>query len=60
MAKILDINEKAWIKYDASGRVVPGLLLIRKKKPSGRGWVEVPVYLCCGPTTTTTTTTTTV
>lgn len=53
-----DINLKAWIRYDASGRVIPGLLLLRRNKPAGRGWVEVNAYLCCNPTTTTTTTTT--
>lgn len=33
---------KAFVKYDNNGRIVPGVLLLRTKKPSGAGWVEVP------------------
>ena len=50
---------KAYVRYDGSGRVVPGSLILRRKKPKVGKWVEIPAYECCNPTTTTTTTSTT-
>ena len=47
---------KAYVRYDGSGRVVPGSLILRKNKPKVGKWVEVSAYECCNPTTTTTTT----
>lgn len=40
---------RAWVKYSPStGRIVPGILIVRPKKPSGNGhWVEIPSELCC-------------
>lgn len=57
-----DKRLNAYVRYDGSGRVVPGSLVLRKNKPTVGRWVEVPAYECCNPTTTippTTTTTTT-
>lgn len=48
---------KAYVRYDGSGRVVAGSLILRKNKPKVGKWKEVPAYECCEPTTTTTTTT---
>lgn len=49
---------KAYIRYDGNGRVIPGALLLNRFKPTGGGkWHEIPAYECCNPTTTTTTTT---
>jgi len=48
---------KAYVRYDGSGRVVAGSLILRRQKPKVGNWVEVPAYECCAPTTTTTTTT---
>jgi hypothetical protein len=55
-------NLKAFVRYDGSGRVVAGSLILRKNKPKVGRWLEIPAYECCNyvPTSTTTTTTTTV
>lgn len=52
-------NLKAFVRYDGSGRVVPGSLILRQKMPKVGKWVEVQAYECCNPTTTTSTTSTT-
>ena len=50
---------KAFVRFDGSGRIVAGSLILRRKKPKVGKWVEIPAYECCNPTTTTTTTTVT-
>ena len=52
---------KAFVRYDGSGRVVAGSLVLRKNKPKVGKWKEIQAYECCNyvPTTTTTTTTAT-
>jgi hypothetical protein len=47
---------KAYVRFDGSGRVVAGSLILRKQKPKVGKWQEIPAYECCNPTTTTTTT----
>jgi len=49
---------KAFVRYDGSGRVVAGSLVLRKNKPKVGKWREIQAYECCNyiPTTTTTTT----
>ena len=49
---------KAFVRYDGSGRVVAGSLILRKNKPKVGRWQEISAYECCNyiPTTTTTTT----
>ena len=47
---------KAFVRYDGSGRVVAGSLILRKNKPKVGKWKEILAYECCNPTTTTTTT----
>lgn len=49
---------KAWIRFDASGRAIPGSMIWRKKKPAGKfkELINPAAYGCCTPTTTTTTT----
>jgi hypothetical protein len=51
---------KAFVRYDGSGRVVAGSLVLRKKKPKVGKWQEILTYECCNdaPITSTTTTTT--
>ncbi len=49
-------NLKAFVRYDGSGRVVAGSLVLRKKKPKVGRWEEILTYECCNSTTTTTTT----
>lgn len=51
---------KAFVRYDGSGRVVAGSLVLRKKKPKVGKWQEILTYECCNDTPTTTTTTTVV
>ena len=48
---------KAYVRYDGSGRVVPGSLILRRQKPKVGNWTEIQAYECCNPTTTTTTST---
>ena len=48
---------KAYVRYDGSGRVISGSLILRKKMPKVGKWQEVPAYECCNTTTTTTTAT---
>jgi hypothetical protein len=47
---------KAFVRFDGSGRVVAGSLILRRKKPTVGKWQEINAYECCNPTTTTTTT----
>ena len=51
-------NLKAFVRYDGSGRVVAGSLILRKNKPKVGRWIEIPAYECCNYTPTTTTTST--
>jgi len=47
---------KAFVRFDGSGRIVAGSLILRKSKPKVGKWMEISAYECCEPTTTTTTT----
>jgi hypothetical protein len=47
---------KAYVRFDGTGRIVPGSLVLRRKKPRVGKWQEIIGYECCNPTTTTTTT----
>ena len=46
---------KAYVRFDGSGRVVPGSLVLRRKKPKVGKWMEIQNYECCNTITTTTT-----
>ena len=46
---------KAFVRFDGSGRVVSGSLILRRRMPKVGKWQEVPAYECCNTTTTTTT-----
>lgn len=50
---------KAFVRFDGSGRIVPGSLILRRKKPKVGNWVEISAYECCDPFTSSTTTSTT-
>ena len=56
MGKIDARPLKAFVRFDGSGRIVAGSLILRRNKPKVGNWVEIPAYECCNPTTTTTTT----
>jgi hypothetical protein len=48
---------KAYVRFDGTGRVVAGSLILQRFKPKVGNWVEIPANECCNYTTTTTTTT---
>tara|TARA_R110000822_G_scaffold12379_2_gene44834 strand:+ start:1185 stop:1604 length:420 start_codon:yes stop_codon:yes gene_type:complete len=43
---------KAFVRFDGSGRVVSGSLVLRRNKPKVGNWQEIVAYECCNPTTT--------
>ena len=48
-------NLKAFVRFDGSGRVVAGSLILRRSKPKVGKWQEITAYECCNtilPTTT--------
>jgi hypothetical protein len=52
-----DNKLKAYVRFDGTGRVVAGSLILQRFKPKVGNWVEIPANECCNYTTTTTTTT---
>ena len=42
---------KAFVRYDGSGRVVAGSLILRRKKPKVGKWTEIQGYACCNDVT---------
>lgn len=40
---------KAYERYDYDGRVVPGSLVLRDRKPKNGNWKELTGYECCNP-----------
>jgi hypothetical protein len=38
---------KAYVRFDGSGRIVAGSLILRKNKPKVGKWQEIPAYECC-------------
>lgn len=53
-------NLKAYVRYDVSGRVVAGSLILRKNKPKVGNFQEVQGHQCCNDVTLTTTVTATI
>ena len=49
---------KAYVRYDANGRLIAGSLILQRFKPKVGNWQEIDAYECCNyiPTTSTTTT----
>jgi hypothetical protein len=39
---------KAFVRIDASKRVVPASLVLRKSKPKNGNWFEIDANTCCG------------
>ena len=56
MAKINKRSLKAFVRYDGTGRLISGSLILQANKPKVGNWQEIDAYECCNPTTTTTTT----
>ena len=46
---------KAYVRFDGTGRVIAGSLILQRFKPKVGNWQEIDAYECCNPTTTTTT-----
>jgi hypothetical protein len=41
---------KAYLKYDGSGKMIPGSLILSRSKPKVGDWSEIDAYKCCnGP-----------
>ncbi len=49
---------KAWVRFDGSGRIVAGSLILRKNKPKNGKWMQIQAWECCDPYFTTTTSST--
>jgi len=43
---------KSYVRYDGSGRVIPGSNVLRKNKPKVGKWKEIQTYECCNPSPT--------
>ena len=55
-------NLKAYVRFDGTGRVIAGSLILQRFKPKVGNWQEIPASECCNyipPTTTTTSTSST-
>lgn len=50
---------KAYVRYDGTGRVIAGSLILQRFKPKDGNWKEINANQCCNPVPSTTTTTTT-
>lgn len=44
---------KAFVRYDGTGRVIAGSLILQATKPKVGNWMEIDSNLCCTSTTTT-------
>lgn len=60
MGQQINTKLKAFVRFDGTGRVIPGSLILQRSKPKVGDWKEIPATECCGyvPTTTTTSTST--
>jgi hypothetical protein len=38
---------QAYVRYDGTGRIIPGSLILNRFKPAVGGWKETPAYECC-------------
>ena len=50
-----DNKLKAYVRFDGTGRVIAGSLILQRFKPKVGNWVEIDANECCNTTTTTTT-----
>lgn len=42
---------KAYVRFDGTGRIVPGSLVLRRTKPKNGKWKEIEGYQCCNAPT---------
>lgn len=38
---------RAYVRYDGTGRIIPGSLVLRRAKPKVGDWKEIQTYECC-------------
>jgi hypothetical protein len=38
---------KAYVRFDGTGRIVPGSLVLRRNEPKVGNWQEIQAYECC-------------
>ena len=38
---------KAYVRFDGTGRIVPGSLVLRRNEPKVGNWQEIAAYECC-------------
>ena len=38
---------KAYVRFDGTGRIIPGSLVLRRTKPKVGNWKEIEAYECC-------------
>tara|TARA_R110002126_G_scaffold128347_8_gene270933 strand:+ start:103 stop:744 length:642 start_codon:yes stop_codon:yes gene_type:complete len=50
-----DNKLKAYVRFDGTGRLIAGSLILQRFKPKVGNWVEIDANECCNTTTTTTT-----
>jgi hypothetical protein len=43
----IDKSLKAYVRFDGSGRIVAGSLILRKNKPKVGKWKEISAIECC-------------
>ena len=43
---------KAYARFDGTGRIIPGSLVLRRNKPKVGNWKEIQTYECCEPSKT--------
>jgi len=42
---------KAFVRIDASGRIIPGQVVLRLRKPRIGRWIQITSDVCCETTT---------
>jgi len=42
---------KAYVRFDGTGRIIPGSLVLRRTKPKVGNWKEIEAYECCNDVT---------
>lgn len=40
---------KAFVRFDGSGRIIPGSLILQRFKPKVGNWQRTRAYECCDP-----------
>lgn len=40
---------KAFVRYDGSGRIIPGSLILQRNAPKVGNWKRTQAYECCDP-----------